>query len=112
MYICKTFTELDVILDNRELEKLYTTGKSRKLKLPEHVIGKFFATVQKFEAAVSIHDLLSDKGLNFEKLGGFKNRYSVRLSGKYRLEMEMKWEDDEHTTGRAFLQTISNHYGD
>lgn len=86
--------------------------KSKKLKLPGYVTDKFFATIQKFEAAVSIYDLLSDKGLNFEKLGGFKNRYSVRLSGKYRLEMEMKWEDELHTTGKAFLQTISNHYGD
>ncbi len=103
---------MDVILDNRELEKLYTTGKSKKLKLPECVIGKFFATIQKFEAALSVYDLLSDKGLNFEKLSGFKNRYSVRLSAKYRLEMEMKWEDEQHTTGKAFLQTISNHYGD
>ncbi len=103
---------MEVHLDDKELEKLYTTGKSGKLKLPEHVIDKFFATIQKIESAMTIRDLLADKGLRFEKLKGSTNRYSMRLSGKYRLEMEVEWIDDKLTVGKFYLQTISNHYGD
>lgn len=103
---------MDVIIDNKELEKLYTSGQSKKLKLPELVIDKFFATIQKIESSVSIHDLWADKGLRFEKLRGTTNRYSMRLSGKYRLETEVIWIDDKQTIGKFYLQTISNHYGD
>ncbi|MBC7383870.1 MAG: type II toxin-antitoxin system RelE/ParE family toxin [Bacteroidia bacterium] len=103
---------MDVILDDKELEKLYTTGQSRKLKLPEQVIEKFFATIQKIESAISIHDLRADKGLRLEKLRGTKNRYSMRLSEKYRLEAEIIWIDDKQTIAKFYLKTISNHYGD
>ena len=103
---------MEVHLSKKELEKLYTTGKSSKLKLPSLVIDKFFATIQKIEAAMSIRDLLADNGMRFEKLKGTKDRYSMRLSSKYRLEMEIEWLDDKLTVGKFYLHTISNHYGD
>jgi plasmid maintenance system killer protein len=103
---------LNVYIDEKELEKLYSNGFSKKLKLPELIIDKFFATIQKIEAASSIYDLWNDKGLNFEKLKGTKNRYSMRLSGKYRLEMIVNWKDQKETIGDFILVTISNHYGD
>jgi toxin HigB-1 len=103
---------LNVYIDNKDLEKLYTTGFSKKLKLPDQVIDKFFATIQKIESAINIYDLWQDKGLNFEKLKGYKNKYSMRLSGKYRLEMEIKWQNIDETIGDFILITISNHYGD
>jgi plasmid maintenance system killer protein len=102
---------LEVFINNKELEKLYTTGQSRKLRLLGHVIDKFFATVQKIEASVILNDLLADKGLRFEKLRGFENRYSMRLSGKFRLEMEIEWNDDKRNIGKFYMLTISNHYG-
>lgn len=103
---------MEVHLNDKELEKLYTTGKSAKLKLPENIIDKFFATIQKIEAAMTIKDLLADNGLRFEKLKGSANRYSMRLSSKYRLEMEIEWIDDKLTVGKFYLKKISNHYGD
>lgn len=103
---------LEVYIDNKELEKLYTTGQSKKLRLPEPVIEKFFATIQKMESAITIHDLWADKGLRFEKLKGTTNLYSMRLTGKYRLETEVEWTDEKLTIGKFYLQTISNHYGD
>lgn len=103
---------MDVYIDDKELERLYIAGKSRKLKLPDHVVDKFFATVQKIDAAVSIHDFWHDKGLKFEKLKGTENRYSMRLSGKYRLEMNVTWENEEMTIGVFSLIAISNHYDD
>ena len=101
---------MDVVLDDKELEKLYTTGKSKKLRLPDLVIEKFQATVQKIDAAVNIYDLWADKGLKFERLQGSKTRFSMRLSGKYRLEMEVEFTDENLTIGVFYLKTISNHY--
>ena len=103
---------MEVFINDKELERLYTTGQSRKLRIQEHVIDKFLATVQKIEASVIINDLLADKGLRFEKLRGSENRYSMRLSGKFRLEMEIVWKDDKRNVGKFYLLTISNHYGD
>jgi plasmid maintenance system killer protein len=95
---------------NKELEKLYTTGKSKKLKLSNDIIEKFFARVQQIEAAENIYDLWNDKGLNFEKLKGTENTYSMRLKLKYRLEMEIDWQNSELTIGDFLLTDISNHY--
>ncbi len=103
---------MSIYLDDKELEKLYTTGMSRKLRLPEQVIEKFLGTIQKIEAAVSIHDLWSDKGLRFEKLKGSVNTFSMRLTGKYRLEMGVVWKDEKQTIGDFYLKRISNHYDD
>lgn len=101
---------MEVIIDDKELEKLYTTGKSRKLKLPNQVIDKFFATVQKIDAAEDVNDLLADRGLRFEKMKGTENRYSMRLNNKYRLEMSVDWKNEASTKGIFYLLTISNHY--
>ncbi|MFN8865278.1 MAG: hypothetical protein ACK500_11045 [Flavobacteriales bacterium] len=102
---------MEVFLDDKELEKLYTTGQSKKLKLDKQVVEKFFAAIQKIEAAVSVHDLWADKGLGFESLANSK-RYSVRLNRKYRLEMTIEWLDKDSTIGRFHLLEISKHYGD
>ena len=95
---------------NKELENLYITGKSKKLKLPNDIIDKYFARVQQIEAANSIYDLWNDKGLNFEKLQGYTNLYSMRLKLKYRLEIEVEWENKEQTSGCFVIIKISNHY--
>jgi len=50
--------------------------------------------------------------LKFEKLKGYENQYSMRLTGKYRLEMKIEWQDTDQTIGFFYLVTISNHYGD
>jgi toxin HigB-1 len=102
---------LEVFFTHKHIEDLYTTGESNKLKLPPQVIDKFFATVQKIEAAETIHDLLADKGLRFEKLTN-TIIYSMRLNGKYRLEMNIDWENESCTIGKFLLFTISNHYKD
>jgi len=103
---------LKVLIEDKNLLKLYTEGRAPKLKLPNDVTDKFFATIQKIEAAVDIHDLWKSPGLRFEKLRGYANRYSLRLTGKYRLEAEIKWLDEKKTTGEFLIRTISTHYGD
>ena len=95
---------------NKELEKLYVTRKSKKLKLPNDIIEKFFARLQQIEAANDIYDLWNDKGLNFEKLTNTENSYSMRLKIKYRLEMDIDWKNNELTIGDFIITDISNHY--
>ena len=102
--------ELNVLIDDKELEKLFTTGTSKKLALPADIAEKFFATVQKIESAKNIYDLWADSGLKFEKLRGKGNYYSMRLSKKYRLVMEVLWQNEKKTLGEFILKTISNHY--
>ena len=103
---------MKVLIEDKDLINLYTKGKAPKLKLPNDVIDKFFATIQKIEAAVDIHDLWKSPGLRFKKMQGNANRYSLRLTSKYRLETEIKWSDKEETTGEFLIRTISVHYGD
>jgi plasmid maintenance system killer protein len=100
---------LDVYIDDKELEKLYVTGSSRKLKLRPDIIEKYFATIQKISAANNIYDLWNDSSLNFEN---YKKHYSMRLSGKYRLEADVKWINEEKTIGDFHLFKISKHYED
>ena len=101
---------MDFRFDNKDLEKLYTEGKSRKYRLPEDIIDKFFARIQQIEAANDIYDLWKDKGLNFEKLQGYESRYSIRLKLKYRLEMIVEWQNNEKSIGEFNIIDISNHY--
>lgn len=103
---------MEVYIEDKELKTLYTTGKSRKLKIPEPVVDKFFSTIKKIRSSTTIHDFWHDPSMKFEKLQGFKNRYSIRLTGKYRLEIEIQWINEQKTTGKFYLKEISVHYGD
>jgi proteic killer suppression protein len=91
---------------------LYTKGRSRKYNLPNNIIRRFFKVVATLEAADSIHDLWKLTSLNFERLKGFENKYSARLTREWRLEMEIDWENEEKTKGHIFILEISKHYGD
>ncbi len=95
---------------NKELIKLYTTGKSNKYRIPADIIDKFFARIQQIEAANTIFDLTKNNSLNFEKLKGHNNRFSMRINLKYRLEMEIHWINQEKTIGDFIISDISNHY--
>ena len=99
------------MFNNRKLETLYTTGKSSKYRLEKRIVESFFEVVTILESAKDINDLWQFPSLNFEKLQGLKNRYSVRLDKKWRLEMEIDWQNDEMTVGIIGLEEISNHYG-
>ena len=101
---------MDFRFDNKDLEKLYIEGRSRKYRLPEDIVDKFFARIRQLESANDIHDLWNDKGLNFEKLQGYESRYSMRLKLKYRLEMIVDWQNNKNEIGEFIIIDISNHY--
>lgn len=96
---------------NKDLATLYSTGKSKKLKLEREIVEKFCRVVNFIEAAKDIHDFMAWTALKFEKLQGSSNRYSFRLNQKYRLEVEIEWENVEKTVGIVGIDEISNHYG-
>ncbi|AQT68228.1 Toxin HigB-1 [Anaerohalosphaera lusitana] len=98
---------------DKNLIKLYTTGKSPKHRgLPKNVVVNFVARVNEIDAAVDIYDLWKKPALKFEKLKGKKDYCSVRVTGKWRLEFKVDWEDEEHTRGFCWITALSNHYGD
>lgn len=101
---------MDFRVDNKDLEKLYTDGRSRKYRLPDDIVDKFFARIRQIESANDIYDLWNDKGLNFEKLQGFESRYSMRLKLKYRLELIVEWQNNVNTVGEFVILDITNHY--
>ncbi len=95
---------------NKNLVDLYTTGKSKKLKLPPNIAEKFLERINRIEAADTIFDLRIPPSMKFEKLKGFKNRFSIRLNNEYRLEFEIDFEDKEKLRGDVKILCVSNHY--
>lgn len=105
---------MDFDFSNKNLVKLYTTGTSPKHRgLPRNVAKNFVARVNEIESATDIYDLWHKPSLNFEKLKGKKKgTCSIRVTGKWRLEFKIDWEDDEQTKGFCLITELSNHYGD
>ena len=97
---------------NKRLRLLYVTGRSQKGKLPDRLVRKFVMRINQIEAATSKNDLVKTKGLHFEKLGGYENRYLIRLDRKCRLEFKVDWENKEETRGLFRILKMSKHYGD
>lgn len=101
---------MEVFIRNKELQKLYETGKSKKYPLQKNIIEQFFCCMQVLADAETIYDIWNDKSLNFEKLQGTESSYSMRLNNKYRLEMDIDWINQECTIGIIDVTEISNHY--
>ena len=105
---------MDWAFANKDLKKLYQTGKCTKYRgLAPHVLENFFARIQQIEAAQTIYDLWETPSLNFERLKGKKkDTCSVRVTGKWRLEFKIDWEDADQTKGFCHIAELSCHYGD
>lgn len=99
-------------LQNRHLVELYEKGRSKKYRLQPGVLKKFFMRIQQIEAAQTIYDFWRTPSMNFEKLQGHENRYSMRIEDKFRLELEIEWKNEEKTIGKVLILDISCHYGD
>ena len=97
---------------NKKLQELYIKGKSKKYRLPNHIVVEFVKAVDHCRAVSTINDFRKTSSKKFKKLQGYKNRFSIRLSRKYRLEMEIEWEDEKQTTGKVFIVELSKHYND
>jgi len=98
-------------IQNKDLDTLYKTGKSKKYRLQPQILKKFFMRIQQIEAADTIYDLWNTPSLNFEFLKS-KKRYSIRLDKGYRIEFDIEWKNEEKTKGKFIIKEISKHYGD
>ena len=95
---------MEVFIDNNELYKVYKTGIG---KYPVEVILAFYKKIQIIKNAKDERDLRNLKSNHFEKLKGYKNRYSIRLNDKYRLEFLI---ENENRIKIIIIKEISNHY--
>jgi proteic killer suppression protein len=100
---------MDVEINNKDLLKLYTTGKSKKYRLPSEILDKFLLRINLIQAAKDIYDIWNDKAARFKKLEGAEI-FSMRLNNKYRLEIEIEWENTEKTIGTFIITDITTHY--
>ncbi len=103
---------MEIIFSNKNIQKLYETGKSNKYMLRENIIKDFYKVIAILEASKDIYDLFKTSSLHFEKLKNSKNEYSARLNKKWRLEFCITWIDEKNTIGIIYIKEISNHYGD
>jgi len=101
---------VNIYFQNRNLEKLYTIGRSKKYPLPQQIIDSFFEVLAILEAAKDINDFRKQSSLNFEKMTNTEKSYSFRLNRKYRLEVIIDWENEEETIGIIGIAEISKHY--
>ena len=69
---------------DREGEKLYLTGKSRRL--PQNIIGSALRKLEQINAAAQIEDLKIFPGNRLEQLKGkMKGKYSIRINDQWRI---------------------------
>tara|TARA_R110000868_G_scaffold306734_3_gene568096 strand:+ start:25471 stop:25782 length:312 start_codon:yes stop_codon:yes gene_type:complete len=102
---------MDVDCQNKKLLKLYETGKStNKYRLTQEIIDNFVMRVDALISAKNIYDLWNHPALNFEKLKGANDKFSLRLNNQYRLEISIEWTNKEKTVGKINVLDISNHY--
>lgn len=102
---------MEYLFNNKHLNDLYHRGKSRKYKPPPSTLKKFFMRIQQIEAANDIYDLWKTPSLNFEKLKGYEDKYSIRVDDQWRLEFCIKWQNKEKTKGIVSIVELSKHYG-
>ncbi|MDN5279945.1 MAG: toxin HigB [Clostridiales bacterium] len=100
---------MDFEIENKELIKLYTTGKAKKLRLPPGIAEKFVERVARIKASVTIDDLRIPPSMNFEKMLGHANTFSIRLNQQYRLIFKIEFTDEQMKTGKVFITDIWDH---
>lgn len=102
---------MEIDFRNKNLIELYEKGRNRKYKfVDERLYTKFVEKINRIVAANDINDLRFPPSNHFEKLEGYKNRFSIRLDLKNRLEFEIDFDDDEKTRGKVWIIDISKHY--
>lgn len=93
---------------DEKLEKLYLHGTGSK-QYPEGVAEAFIRRVRTIEGATDERDFRALKSLHFEKLKGFKNRYSMRLNKTWRLILTFEKNEDGKI---VVIIEINKHYGE
>jgi plasmid maintenance system killer protein len=95
-------------IDNRELVKLYV-GKRNKLRLPPGIAEKFLDRIERIKASVTIDDLRVPPSMNFEKMQGYENTFSIRLNQQFRLIFRIEFNNNQMKTGKIIVTDIWDH---
>ncbi len=91
IFVCR-FVILKFNIENKELSRLYETGKSRLLALPKKVIDKFFLRLECILAACELNDIENDEAMDFRRNRG-KNKISLRLIEGWRIEADLVFDN-------------------
>lgn len=103
--------EIDFV--NKDLEELYTKGRSKKYKdVPLNIAQKMVKAVEVLKSSSSIQEIWKFPAYKFEKLQG-NDRYSMRMNIVWRLELTVKWIDEKKVHVEIInLEDLTKHYGD
>ena len=103
--------EIDFV--NKDLEELYTKGRSKKCKeVPLNIVQKMVRAVEVLKSSSSIQEIWKFPAYKFEKLQG-NDRYSMGMNIVWRLELTVKWIDEKKVHVEIInLEDLTKHYGD
>ncbi len=73
----------------RTVDALVETDKANATGLPTAVISSARLKLQWIKAATDERDLRNRKSLNFKKLKGSDDTYSIRLNDQYRMHLKL-----------------------
>lgn len=98
---------------NKDLEELYTKGRSKKYKdVPLNIAQKLVKAVEVLKSSSSIQEIWKFPAYKFKKLQG-NERYSMRMNIVWRLELTVKWIDETKIHVEIInLEDLTKHYGD
>ena len=104
---------MEVDFLNKDLEELYTKGRSKKYKeVPLNIVQKMVRAVEVLKSSSSIQEIWKFPAYKFEKLQG-NDRYSMRMNIVWRLELTVKWIDEKKVHVEIInLEDLTKHYGD
>ena len=96
---------------DESLEKFYTEGKHRKFgRFQDSFKRRFVMRINSIDSSTYVQDLYYPPSMHFKKIEGYKNRFSIRIDTKWRLEFEIDFDDDDKSKGDVTILKISNHY--
>lgn len=103
---------MQIVFKQDYLSVMYITGKSDKSPwFQPEVVKKYVKIINILKHAKSIEDLFPLNSLNYEKLKGDKSGLeSVRVTGKYRLEIKTEVVQGETIATICNVIELTNHY--
>ena len=103
---------MEVDFLNKDLEELYTKGRSKKYKdVPLNIAQKMVKAVEVLKTSSSIQEIWKFPAYKFEKLQG-NDRYSMGMNIVWRLELTVKWIDETKVHVEIInLEDLTKHYG-
>ena len=97
---------MNVEFKNKELVKLYVSGKSTKYSIPLNTAELFVLRVFQLKSAHSIKDIKKTKFFNFFKPVKLKNTFRINICNESKLEFQIEWLDDKETVGTIFITDL------